>query len=151
MSARERLAELGLELPAVPTPAAAYRPWSRTGDWIHTAGQLPMVDGALAATGRLGEALDTDQGAHLAGIAALNVLAVLDAAAGLDDVRIVRLTVYVASTPDFDAQHLVANGASQLIGDVLGERGLHARSAVGVAQLPLSSPVEIEAVAVVEP
>lgn len=150
MSARERLADLGLELPAVPTPAAAYRPWSRVGDVIHTAGQLPMVDEALAATGRLGEALDTDEGARLAGVAALNVLAVLDAAAGLDVVRVVRLTVFVASTPEFDEQHLVANGASRLVGDVLGERGLHARSAVGVAQLPLSSPVEVEAIAVVE-
>ncbi|MEX0953137.1 MAG: RidA family protein [Nitriliruptoraceae bacterium] len=150
MSAHDRLAALGLELPAVPTPAAAYRPWSRTGDWIHTAGQLPMVDGSLAQTGRLGGELDTEEGARLAGIAALNVLAVLDAAAGLDEVRVVKLTVFVASTPDFDQQHLVANGASQRIGDVLGERGLHARSAVGVAQLPLSSPVEVEAIAVVE-
>ncbi len=152
MSASTRLAELGLTLPEVPTPAAAYRPTARTGALVITAGQLPVVDGELAATGKLGEALTTDQGAELARTAALNVLAAAAAGAGdLDRVRIVKLTVFVASAPGFTEQHLVANGASNLIGDVLAEHGAHARSAVGVASLPLDAPVEVEAIVEVLP
>lgn len=147
MSASDRLAELGLELPAVPTPAAAYQPWSRTGDLVLTAGQLPVVDGSLRRTGKLGREVTTEQGADLARIAALNVLAVAAAAIGsLDVVRVLKVTVFVASTPDFTEQHLVANGASELLGEVLGDAGVHARSAVGVPVLPLDSPVEVEAI-----
>lgn len=144
--ADERLTELGIALPEPPTPAAAYQPWSRAGSLIATAGQLPLVDGELVATGRLGAELDTAAGADAARAAAVNVLAVARAAAGsLEDVRVVKLTVFVASEPSFDEQHLVANGASELLGDVLGEAGVHARSAVGVASLPKGSPVEVEA------
>lgn len=146
MSAADRLAALGLTLPPVATPAAAYQPFARTGDLVVTAGQLPVIDGALPHTGKLGAELTTEQGAELARTAALNVLAAAAAAAGgLERVRIVKLTVFVASTPDFTEQHLVANGASELLGEVLGEHGIHARSAVGVSVLPLDSPVEIEA------
>lgn len=146
-----RLEELGLELPEVPAPAAAYRPTARAGDLVLTAGQLPLVDGALSTTGKLGD-LSTEEGAELARTAALNVLAAAASAAGsLDRVRIVKLTVFVASDPAFTEQHLVANGASELLGEVLGERGVHARSAVGVASLPLGAPVEVEAVVEVMP
>lgn len=148
MSAADRLRELGLELPAVAAPAAAYQPSARHGDLVHTAGQLPVVDGKLLAIGRCGDTITTDHGAELARVAALNVLAIgADAADGdLERVRTVKVTVFVASTADFHEQHLVANGASELFGQVLGDAGLHARSAVGVAALPLESPVEIEAI-----
>ena len=147
MSAAERLAGLGLTLPPVPTPAAAYQPWRRAGELVFTSGQLPLVDGALPSTGRLGVELTTDEGAELARLAGLNVLAAAVAAVGdLERVRVVKLTVFVASAPDFTEQHLVANGASQLIGEVLGEHGIHARAAVGVAALPLGSPVEVEGI-----
>jgi enamine deaminase RidA (YjgF/YER057c/UK114 family) len=146
MSAAEQLERLGLTLPSVPSPAAAYQPWSRTGALVFTSGQLPVVDGQLTRTGRLGAELTTAEGADLARIAGLNVLAVAAAAAGdLDLVRVVKVGVFVACTPEFTEQHLVANGASTLIGDVLGDHGIHARAAVGVAALPLGSPVEVEA------
>lgn len=143
-----RLAELGIELPEPPTPAAAYQPWSRSGDLVFTAGQLPVVDGALVQTGKLGAALSTEDGARLARLAAINVLAVARAAADGDlaRVRVVKLVVFVASDPGFTEQHLVANGASELLGQVLGDDGAHARSAVGVPVLPLDGPVEVEAV-----
>lgn len=145
--AAERLAELGIELPEPPEPAAAYQPWREAAGLVFTAGQLPTVGGSLAATGKLGADLTTEQGADLARTAAVNILAVARAALGdLDEVRTVKLTVFVASTPDFTEQHLVANGASELLADVLGEDGVHARSAVAVPVLPLDSPVEIEAV-----
>jgi enamine deaminase RidA (YjgF/YER057c/UK114 family) len=149
MSAADaRLADLGLVLPAVPAPAAAYQPWARHGDLVYTAGQLPVVEGVLPRTGKLGDGLTTEEGAALAKRAALNVLAVAHQAADgdLDRVRVLKLTVFVASTPDFAEQHLVANGASDLIGEVLGDAGVHARSAVGVPVLPLDSPVEVEAI-----
>lgn len=143
----ERLAELGLALPPVPAPAADYTPFQVVGDLIFTAGQLPSVDGELQATGKLGGAIDVEHGQGLARTAALNVLAVgAGATGGLAGLRVVKLTVFVASTADFTEQHLVANGASGLLADVLGEDGVHARSAVGVPVLPLDSPVEIEAV-----
>lgn len=142
-----RLEELGLELPEVAAPAAAYQPTARTGQLVLTAGQLPVVDGALLATGKLGREVDTDQGVQLARTCALNVLAAAaSAVGGLDRVRIVKLTVFVASTAEFTEQHLVANGASELLGQVLADHGTHARSAVGVASLPLDAPVEIEAI-----
>lgn len=143
----QRLAALGLTLPAVPAPAAAYQPSARAGALVFTAGQLPVVDGQLQATGLLGDGIDVDAGAGLARIAGLNVLAVAAAAlGGLDEVRVVKVTVFVASAPGFTDQHLVANGASALLGEVLGDAGLHARSAVGVPALPLGSPVEVEAI-----
>ena len=151
MGANDRLAELGLRLPSPPAPAAAYQPWAQApdgaGGLVFTAGQLPVVDGALPRTGKLGAELATADGAELARTAALNVLAVAAAALGdLDRVRVVKVTVFVASAPDFTEQHLVANGASQLFADVLGDAGVHARSAVGVPVLPLDSPVEVEAI-----
>jgi enamine deaminase RidA (YjgF/YER057c/UK114 family) len=146
MSARDRLTALGLELPPVASPAAAYQPHTSAGGFVFTAGQLPVVDGALVRAGKLGADLDTAEGAELARTAALNVLAIADAVAGLDRVRVVKVTVFVASAPDFTEQHLVANGASELLGEVLGDAGVHARSAVGVAVLPMDAPVEVEAV-----
>ncbi len=147
----ERLAAAGLTLPTPPTPAAAYQAYAVAGDLVLTAGQLPLVDGALARTGICGDDVTTDEAAELARLAAINVLAVARAAAGgrdedLERVRVVKLTVFVASTPTFTEQHLVANGASNLVGEVLGDAGVHARSAVGVPSLPLGSPVEVEAV-----
>jgi enamine deaminase RidA (YjgF/YER057c/UK114 family) len=151
VGAADRLAELGLTLPEPPAPAAAYQPWAVTGDLVLTAGQLPLVDGALPRTGRCGDQVPTDAAIDLARAAAVNVLAVARAAAGgsdddLDRVRVVKLTVFVASTADFTEQHLVANGASTLVAEVLGDDGVHARSAVGVGSLPLGSPVEVEAI-----
>jgi enamine deaminase RidA (YjgF/YER057c/UK114 family) len=143
----QRLADLGLALPEVPTPAAAYQPFAAVDGLVLTAGQLPVRSGQLEVTGRLGAELSTEEGAAQARIAALNVLAVGAAAFGsLDVVRVVKLTVFVASTAEFHEHHLVANGASQLLGEVLGAAGVHARSAVGVAALPLGAPVEVEAV-----
>ena len=149
MSASDRLEALGLSLPQVPAPAAAYQPFATVDGFAFTAGQLPVVDGALPQTGKLGADLSTDEGAQLARTAALNVLAVAAAAfGGLDAVRVVKVTVFVACEPTFTEQHLVANGASELLGDVLGDQGVHARSAVGVASLPKDAPVEVEAVLV---
>jgi enamine deaminase RidA (YjgF/YER057c/UK114 family) len=143
----ERLAELGITLPEAPPPAAAYVPFVRTGDLVLTAGQLPVRDGALPATGKLGGEVDLATGQELARQCAVNILAQARAAAGdLAGVRVVKLTCFVASTPDFTEQHLVANGASEFLGEVLGDAGVHARSAVGVPVLPLDAPVEIEAI-----
>ncbi len=142
-----RLAELGVTLPAPPEPAAAYVAWRTVGGFVFTAGQIPLVDGRLARSGKLGMDLTTEEGVEEARTAAINVLAVAKAAAGaLARVRVAKLTVFVASAPDFTEQHLVANGASELLGAVLGEAGVHARSAIGVSSLPLDSPVEVEAV-----
>lgn len=147
-AAADRLAALGWTLPAVATPAAAYQPWAEHGGLVYTAGQLPLRDGALVRTGRCGEGISTDEGVQLAERAALGVLAIGAAAADgeLDRIRVVKVTVFVASASSFTEQHLVANGASQLLGEVLGEAGMHARSAVGVTALPLGSPVEVEAI-----
>lgn len=144
----ERLEALGITLPEPPAPAAAYIPSRDGGGLVFTAGQIPVVEGRLDRTGKLGADLTTEDGASQARTAALNVLAVARAAAGgdLSRVRMVKVTVFVASAPGFGEQHLVANGASELFGEVLGEQGAHARSAVGVAALPLDSPVEVEAI-----
>ena len=146
--ARARLEELGLELPTIPPPAAAYVPWVRSGEHVYTSGQLPMVDGALPATGLVGADVTVEEAQELARLCALNLLAIADEASDgdLDAVRFVKLTCFVASADGFTQQHLVANGASLFLGDVLGDRGTHARSAVGVPRLPLDSPVEIEAI-----
>lgn len=145
----ERLAALGLSLPPVAVPLAAYVPAVRIGDLVQTSGQLPSVDGALVATGKVGAEVTPEQGADAARTAALNALAAAaSVAGGLDQItRIVKLTIFVASTPDFSGQPQVGNGASQLIGEVFGEAGKHVRSAVGVTVLPLDAPVEIELVA----
>lgn len=142
----DRLAELGRPLPPVAAPAGAYIPAVVTGNLVHTAGQLPFVEGALPATGKVGAAVSAEAAADLAATAALNALAAANGAIGsLDRVtRVVKATVFVASDPAFTAQPTVANGASNLLGEVFGEAGRHARSAVGVAVLPLDSPVEVE-------
>ncbi|HEX9767267.1 MAG TPA: RidA family protein [Nitriliruptorales bacterium] len=147
-SPEQRLAELGIELPEVPAPAAAYQPWKRSGTLVFTAGQVPSVDGAIATTGKLGADLDVAQGQQQARICAINLLAIARAANGgsLDGVSFVKLTVFVASAPDFTEQHLVANGASLLLSEVLGDDGVHARSAVGVPSLPTDCAVEVEAI-----
>jgi enamine deaminase RidA (YjgF/YER057c/UK114 family) len=144
-----RLAELGAELPAVAKPVAAYIPAVVTGNLVYTSGQLPFVDGTLPATGKLGDAVSPEDGNAYARRAALNALAAIDQAIGsLDRVtRIVKVVVFVASTPDFTGQPGVANGASEFLGEVFGDAGRHARSAVGVPVLPLDSPVEVEVIA----
>lgn len=152
MSAERRLADLGLTLPAVAVPVAAYVPAVRTGNQVWTSGQLPFVDGALPVTGKVGLGVGLvapEVAADLARTAALNALAALaEQAGGLDRVRrIVKLVGFVASDPTFTGQPQVVNGASELLGQVFGDAGSHARSAVGVAVLPLDSPVEIELVA----
>lgn len=134
-------------MPPVATPAGVYLPAVRSGSLVFTAGQLPMVDGALAATGKLGAEIGAEQGRELARICVLNALAAVDGVVGLDAVvRVVKAVGFVASAPGFIAQPAVLNGASELLGAVFGEAGTHARSAVGVAELPLGAPVEVELV-----
>ena len=152
MSALGRLAELGLELPPVVPPVAAYLPAVRTGNLVFTSGQLPMVAGAMAQTGQVGGPVTAEQAKALARTCALNALAAVDALVGLDNVvRVVKVVGYVASSPGFTGQPGVVNGASELLGEVFGEAGRHARSAVGVGALPLDAPVEVELVVEVEP
>ena len=136
-----------VQLPSPPPPGADYVSARRHGDLLFIAGQLPFVDGRLPRTGKVGGAVDVRGAAELARLAALNGLAVADAHLGsLDAVSVVQLTVFVASTPDFTEQHLVANGASDVLIEVLGERGRHARTAVATPVLPLDTPVEIQLV-----
>lgn len=143
-----RLKEQGIVLPASAAPAANYVPFAHTGKLLFTAGQLPLEGGKLQATGLLGRDLDTAAGQQAARLCAINVLAQAKAALGeLEKIsRIVKITVFVASDPAFTEQHLVANGASDLLVAALGERGKHARSAVGTASLPLNAAVEVEAI-----
>jgi enamine deaminase RidA (YjgF/YER057c/UK114 family) len=149
MKASEKLVELGLELPAVATPAGVYVPAVVAGEFVFTSGQLPFVDGALPATGLVGADLDVAAAASLARIAVLNALAAAaDAVGGIDNiVRVVKLLVFVASAPTFTDQPLVANGASDALVEIFGDAGRHARSAVGVPVLPRNTPVEIEMIA----
>ncbi|CAM5384230.1 enamine deaminase RidA (YjgF/YER057c/UK114 family) [Aquamicrobium terrae] len=148
----KRLADLGITLPAAAAPAANYVPFVRTGNLLFPSGQLPMKDGKLAAAGLLGRDLDTAAGKEAAKLCAINILAQAKAALGdLEKIRrLVKINVFVASSPDFTEQHLVANGASDLLAEVLGERGKHARAAIGMAVLPLNAAVEIDAVIEVE-
>ena len=148
-TATERLAALGLTLPPVVRPVAAYVPAVRTGNYVYTSGQLPFVDGKLQGTGKVGEAVAPEEAAALARIAALNALAAAaNVAGGLDAItRIVKVTCFVASSPSFTGQAQVANGASELLIEVFGDAGRHARSAVGMAVLPLDTPVEVELIA----
>lgn len=144
----KRLGDLGVTLPAAAAPAANYVPFMASGNLLLTAGQLPLKDGKLLATGLLGRDVDVAAGQEAAKQCAINILAQAKAALGdLEKIRrLVKITVFVASTPDFTEQHLVANGASDFLVAAIGERGKHARSAVGVASLPLNAAVEIEAI-----
>jgi enamine deaminase RidA (YjgF/YER057c/UK114 family) len=153
MGVEDRLAGLGIELPPVPSPVASYIPVVVSGGLAFVAGQIPLAEGKLMATGKLGAELDAEAGADAARRCAIQALAALRAELGsLDRIRrIVRLTVFVASAPGFTDQPKVANGASDLLGEVFGELGKHARSAVGVAELPLGAPVEVEVTAEIEP
>jgi enamine deaminase RidA (YjgF/YER057c/UK114 family) len=142
----ERLQELGLSVPEVVPPVAAYVPAVQTGNYVYTAGQLPLRDGALIATGKVGGEVTAEQAAECAQQCALNAIAAVKSVVGdlSQVVRVVKVVAFVASTPDFTAQPGVANGASEFIATVFGDAGKHARSAVGVPVLPLDSPVEVE-------
>jgi enamine deaminase RidA (YjgF/YER057c/UK114 family) len=144
-SCSARLAELGIELPAVVPPAGVYVPAVRTGNLVYTAGQLPMQSGKLRQTGKVGGEVSPEDGKALARVCALNALAAVNSLVGIDAVtRVVKVVGFVASAPGFHGQPGVVNGASELFGEVFGDAGVHARSAVGVAELPLDAPVEVE-------
>ncbi|MFC3849319.1 RidA family protein [Corynebacterium hansenii] len=159
MTVSDRLRELGIELPAVAAPVADYVPAVRVGDLVYTSGQLPFVDGELDAVGKVREisaaghsdthgSVGPEDAKAAARICALNALAAIDDLVGIDNVeRIVKVTGFVASDPGFTGQPGVLNGASELFGEVFGDAGRHARSAVGVNQLPLNAPVEVEVIA----
>jgi enamine deaminase RidA (YjgF/YER057c/UK114 family) len=148
----DRLAELGLTLPAVAAPLAAYVPAVRNGDLVWTSGQLPFVDGTLVATGKVGAEVEPDAAADLARVCGLNALAAIKAEIGdLDAIaRVVKVVGFVASAPSFTGQPGVINGVSNLLGEVFGDAGKHARSAVGVSVLPMDAPVEVELIVQVE-
>lgn len=147
-----RLRELGFELPEVPAPAGSYIPATRAGDLVFTAGQLPLDEGELRLRGKVGDSVSVDEAGDAARLCALNALAAAAAeAGGLRGIsRIVKVTGFVASAPGFNGQAQVLNGASEFLGEVFGDAGLHARSAVGVAELPMDAPVEVELVVVSE-
>ena len=148
VDAYAKLAELGLTLPKVVPPLAAYVPAVQSGNYVYVSGQLPLIDGKLPKTGKVGDDVTPDEAAEMARICALNALAAIESLVGLGRlVKIVKVTGFVASAPGFTGQPLVINGASNLFGEVLGEQGRHARSAVGVAELPLGAPVEVEVIA----
>ncbi|GHJ46491.1 putative endoribonuclease [Catellatospora sp. TT07R-123] len=143
-----KLAELGLKVPEVVPPVAAYVPAVRTGNHVYVSGQLPMAEGKLLATGKVGAEITPEHAKELAARCALNGLAALEWLVGLDKVvKIVKVTGFVASAPGFSGQPGVINGASEVFGEVFGEAGRHARSAVGVGELPLNAPVEVELIA----
>ncbi|HEY5853433.1 MAG TPA: RidA family protein [Aldersonia sp.] len=145
---RDRLAELGLEIPPVVAPVAAYVPAVRSGSMVYTSGQLPIADGELRYRGKVGAQVSVDDAKAAASQCALNCLAAVHELVGLDAlVRVVKVTGFVASAPGFTDQPIVINGASELLGTVLGDAGVHARSAVGVAELPKDTPVEVELIA----
>ncbi|GAA4217490.1 RidA family protein [Actinocatenispora rupis] len=145
MAVADRLAELGLTLPEVAAPVAAYVPALVDGDHVYVSGQLPFVDGVLPATGKVGAEVSTERAAELARLCALNGLAAVASVVDLDSVRqVVKVTGFVASAPGYTDQPAVINGASELLGAVFGDAGRHARSAVGVAELPKGTPVEVE-------
>ena len=140
-----RLESLGITLPAVAAPVAAYVPAVQSGSYGYTSGQLPFVEGKLAATGKVGDAVSAEQAKDLARSCALNALAAIHELVGIDSVvRVVKVVGFVASAPGFTGQPAVVNGASELLGEVFGDAGVHARSAVGVAELPMGAPVEVE-------
>ncbi len=146
MTPEERLAELGLSVPEVAKPVASYVPAVRSGNHVYTSGQLPMRDGELLMTGKVGAEVSPEQAVECARQCALNAIAAVRAEVGELSavVRVVKVVAFVASGPDFTGQPGIANGASELLGDVFGDAGRHARSAVGVSALPLDAPVEIE-------
>jgi enamine deaminase RidA (YjgF/YER057c/UK114 family) len=145
MSASARLAELGIELHDVVPPAGVYVPAVRTGNLVYTAGQVPMQSGKLVGTGKVGADVSPEDGKALARVCALNALAAVHSLVGIDSVtRVVKVVGFVASAPGFHGQPGVINGASELLGEVFGDAGAHARSAVGVFELPLDAPVEVE-------
>lgn len=146
MTVSARLVELGIEIPEVAKPVASYLPATVSGNLVFTAGQLPFVDGALPATGKVGAEVSAEDAKDMARTAVLNALAAAQTAIGSVDriTRIVKLVVFVASAPEFSGQPGVANGASDTLVEIFGEAGRHARSAVGVAVLPLDAPVELE-------
>ncbi|MCI4010971.1 RidA family protein [Brevibacterium sp. ZH18] len=148
----DRIAELGLTLPAIAAPAGAYVPALRTGNYVFTSGQLPVVDGKLPTTGHLGDTVDLETGYDLARTAGLNALAAIAGVIGdLDKiVRVVKVTGFVNSADDFTQQPAVINGVSELYGEIFGDKGQHTRSAVGVNTLPLGTPVEVEVIVEVE-
>ncbi|MFD6176037.1 MULTISPECIES: RidA family protein [unclassified Isoptericola] len=150
-SPEARLAELGISLPDVAAPVASYVPAVRSGRYVYTAGQLPFVDGALPLTGKVGAGVTPEQAQDLARTCALNGLAAVRSLTGtLDGARIVKVTGFVASDPSFTGQPGVINGASNVLGEIFGDAGIHARSAVGVAVLPLDAPVEVELIVELE-
>jgi enamine deaminase RidA (YjgF/YER057c/UK114 family) len=145
MSASARLGQLGIALPEVAAPLASYVPAVRTGNLVYTSGQLPMTSGQLAGTGKVGAEFSPEQGKAMARICALNALAAVNSLVGIDAVtRVVKVVGFVASAPGFNGQPGVVNGASELLAEVFGDTGAHARSAVGVSELPLDAPVEVE-------
>ena len=146
MSANQRISDLGIVLPQVATPAGAYVPAVVSGNLVFTAGQIPLVDGKLATTGKVGKDLTAEQAKEIARICALNAVAAVKSVIGdLDRVKkVVKVVGFVASDPSFSQQPAVVNGASELLEQIFGEKGIHARSAVGVAVLPLDAPVEVE-------
>lgn len=148
----QRLEEAGYTLPAVSKSLAAYVPTMRDGDTVYTSGQLPVVDGELAATGKVGETVSVEDAQGYARTCVLNGLAAIKAEIGdLDKIaQITKVVGFVSSAADFDEQHLVVNGASEFLGEIFGEKGTHARSAVGVAMLPMNAPVEVEMIVRVE-
>jgi enamine deaminase RidA (YjgF/YER057c/UK114 family) len=145
-SAEDRLKALGYELPTVPSPAGSYVPATRAGNLLFTAGQLPFREGQLSHTGKVGQNVSVEEAKEAARLCALNALATVEAETGsLANVRrVVKVTGYVASAASFNGQPEVMNGASEFLGEVFSEKGLHARSAVGVGELPLDAPVEVE-------
>lgn len=147
----ERLNELGITLPEVAAPVAAYVPAIRVGNQVWTSGQLPFADGQLPATGKVGAEVDEKQAYELARTAVLNAIAAVGSVVDVDKItRVVKIVGFVSSDPSFTGQPAVINGASELVQEIFGEQGAHARSAVGVAALPLGAPVEVELVVEVE-
>ncbi|OZD62715.1 LysR family transcriptional regulator [Rhodococcus sp. 06-1059B-a] len=145
MAWSERLAELGIELPPVVPPLAAYIPAVQTGSLVYTSGQLPLVSSELTATGKVGADVSAEDAADAARVCALNALAAINSLVGVDSIkRVVKVVGFVASAPGFTGQPAVVNGASNVIGEIFGDAGKHARSAVGVAELPIDAPVEVE-------
>ena len=145
MTASVRLGELGVVLPPVAAPLASYVPAVRTGNLVYTSGQLPLEAGKLARTGKVGGEVSPEEGKAMARICALNALAAVNALVGVDAVKqVVKVVGFVASAPGFNGQPGVINGASELLAEVFGDKGVHARSAVGVSELPLDAPVEVE-------
>ena len=140
-----RLKELGIELPGVAAPLAAYVPATQSGPWVFTSGQLPFVEGKLPATGKVGADVSPEEAKQYAATCILNALAAVHALVGIDSIkRVVKVVGFVASAEGFTGQPGVVNGASELLGEIFGDAGKHARSAVGVAELPIGAPVEIE-------